>query len=418
MRFIDLFSGLGGFHVGLTKHGHQCVFACEIDDELRILYSKNHKISPYGDIRNIKIESIPEHEILCAGFPCQPFSLAGKKRGAKCPESGKLIQYVIDIAKKHTPQIILLENVPNIITIEEGKFWRYVKSSFERIGYTLDYKVFSPSDFGIPQNRKRVFVVGLKKGGVGFTWPLPNPKPMKSLYAILDDSLPHMKLEAPKCRILKKWQILLDKLSLDELPSISLVAPEFGATYPINFVSLQLDEIRQFNGAYGVPLKNCASWDEVLLLLPSYVRNHSMVPNWLIKSVNFSRNLYHKKTDICLEWSHDLPRKYNSWQILEWRGERHRLTINAHLVQFRASGIRVLRSHIAPSLISMTPTQIPIIPEKNRYLAPLEAAKLQYLHTLPNIPKNPRSAFKAFGNAVNAKIIELIAGNLPMVSVG
>ncbi len=125
MKFIDLFSGLGGFHVGLAKNGHECVFACEIDADLRKLYFQNHKIKPHSDIRSVDVGSIPNHDVICAGFPCQPFSLAGKKKGAKCPESGRLIDNVIAIAKHHSPKYVLLENVPNIITIEDGKFWNY-----------------------------------------------------------------------------------------------------------------------------------------------------------------------------------------------------------------------------------------------------------------------------------------------------
>lgn len=107
-----------------------------------------------------------------------------------------------------------------------------------------------------------------------------------------------------------------------------------------------------------------------------------------------------------------INKNYNSWQILEWRGMHTTMDIYEHVVQFRASGIRILKPHIAPSLISMTPTQIPIIPSQNRYMSAHEAAKLQNLHELPNLPETIVGAFKALGNAVNAKVIELIASNL------
>ncbi len=172
MKFIDLFAGLGGFHVGLKENGHECVFSCEIDKDLRNLYEHNHSIKPHDDIRTINEEDIPSHDILCAGFPCQPFSLAGKKKGAKCPESGKLIDHVIRIARFHQPKFIMLENVPNVLTIENGKFWKYINNTFGSIGYNLTHKVLSPVEFGIPQNRKRIFIIGIRSdlNSPSFNW--------------------------------------------------------------------------------------------------------------------------------------------------------------------------------------------------------------------------------------------------------
>ena len=123
MRFIDLFSGIGGFHKGLLNAGgFECVFASEINTKLQKLYYKNFGIQPEGDIRKVHETEIPKHDILCAGFPCQPFSLAGKKTGYKCPNSGKLIKDILRITKYHLPNFLILENVPNILNIENGKF--------------------------------------------------------------------------------------------------------------------------------------------------------------------------------------------------------------------------------------------------------------------------------------------------------
>jgi DNA (cytosine-5)-methyltransferase 1 len=101
--------------------------------------------------------------------------------------------------------------------------------------------------------------------------------------------------------------------------------------------------------------------------------------------------------------------------ILEWRGRRSVLDIYKHLVQFRASGIRVLKNEIAPSLISMTPTQIPVVPLENRYMSEYEAAKLQNLHDLQSFPKGTTKAFKAFGNAVNAKVVSVISKRIHLI---
>ena len=118
MKFIDLFAGLGGFHHGMSNAGgFECVFASELDPDLRSLYYENHGIEAAGDITKIDETSIPKHEVLCAGFPCQPFSKAGKKKGAKCPKSGMLIHDILRIVKYHEPRFVLLENVPNLSLI-------------------------------------------------------------------------------------------------------------------------------------------------------------------------------------------------------------------------------------------------------------------------------------------------------------
>lgn len=109
MRFIDLFAGLGGFHHGMSNAGgFECVFASELDPELRELYEFNYGLKTWGDIREVREESIPEHDVLCAGFPCQPFSLAGSKKGTECQESGRLIDEILRIAK-HQPKRVLLK---------------------------------------------------------------------------------------------------------------------------------------------------------------------------------------------------------------------------------------------------------------------------------------------------------------------
>jgi DNA (cytosine-5-)-methyltransferase len=407
MRFIDLFAGLGGFHAGLSEKGHQCVFACEIEPDLRELYYFNYGIKPFDDVAQIDVTKVPQHDVICAGFPCQPFSLAGKKRGAECPKSGRLIDHVVRIVKFHHPKFILLENVPNIISIAEGTFWQYLQDSFDQCGYCLYHKIISPTDLGIPQNRKRVFIVAIRQDlDMGyFNWPMTTGLGDISLTKFLKHCNNARCLEPAKIHILAHWQRLLSKLKLEKLASVSIVAPEFGATYPIDFSTMSLDEIRQYRGAYGQDMASCKSWAEVLEKMPSYTRKSKKVANWILKSVIFSRKLYNSKTEICTRWAERLDKNNNSWQILEWRGLPSCLDIYSHLVQFRASGIRVLRSNVAPSLISMTPTQIPIIPSENRYMSVQEAAHLQNLHHLNRLPESQIKAFRALGNAVNAKIV-------------
>ena len=172
-RFVDLFAGLGGFHVALSRLGMECVFASELDEGLRELYLRNFGLFPNGDIRTVRAEEIPSHDVLCAGFPCQPFSVAGKKKGAACPESGRLFDDIMRIIEHHMPKYVLLENVPNIMTIHYGAFWSHIRQSFKMCGYEVSERIYSPHHFGIPQKRERVFVIASRVGLEGFCWPQP-----------------------------------------------------------------------------------------------------------------------------------------------------------------------------------------------------------------------------------------------------
>ena len=138
VKFIDLFAGLGGFHLALANLGHQCVFASELDPDLAVLYEKNFGLKPYGDIRTCELKDIPKHDVLCAGFPCQPFSKAGEQRGSKCPQWGDLIDYVIDILHSHKPEYFIIENVPNLVRHNRGRTWRKIKERLQEPGYDID----------------------------------------------------------------------------------------------------------------------------------------------------------------------------------------------------------------------------------------------------------------------------------------
>src|SRR5690349_7506249 len=129
MRFADFFSGLGGFHLALSRLGHECVFACEVNETLRNTYQANFGIMPSGDIREVSLKTIPRHEILCAGFPCQPFSKAGGQLGSKCPKWGGLFDCLLKVIRRHRPLYLLFENVPNLEKHDGGTTWAAMRSS-------------------------------------------------------------------------------------------------------------------------------------------------------------------------------------------------------------------------------------------------------------------------------------------------
>ena len=415
LKFIDLFAGLGGFHHGFAKAGgFKCVFASEIDPQLRDLYEVNHGFKAEGDIAEIDINAVPVHDVLCAGFPCQPFSLAGLKKGIGCPKSGRLIEHVVRIARYRKPEFLLLENVPGLLTVERGSVWKYLCSAFDELGYRLIYKIISPLDVAVPQNRKRLFVVGSLNHDLTHVFDWPAPRRATHVAEFLSSTPRMYKVVETKKRVqLEKWQQLLSECTLPEkMPIVSITAPEFGATYPMNFSKITLGELRNYRGAYGTALDECFNWNEAIRRIPSYCRKQRRVPSWLTPSVEFSRDLYEKNKEWLDAWHTDFNKCYNSWQVLEWRGKRHERLLNQHLLQFRASGIRVLNPHTLPSLVAMTATQVPVIGSDMRYLSKHEAARFQSLHDLTKIPVEDWVAFKAIGNAVNAKIVEKIASNI------
>ena len=160
--FIDLFAGIGGFRLALEACGGKCIFSSEINRHCRHIYYKNFGEFPYGDIKNIEASSIPKHDILCAGFPCQSFSIAGKKKGFKDPQ-GSLFYQIIRIAKYCQPKYLLLENVSNLISHERGSTFQQIQKLFNKIHYQIFWQILNSSHYGIPQNRKRIYIVAIKK---------------------------------------------------------------------------------------------------------------------------------------------------------------------------------------------------------------------------------------------------------------
>ena len=172
-KFIDLFSGIGGVRLGMESVGGTCVFSSEWDKYAQITYEANYGEKPQGDITTINEADIPNFDMLCAGFPCQPFSIAGKKEGFDDKKGrGNLFFEILRIIKYHKPPIIFLENVKNLKTHDKGQTFHFIKSSLESLGYHVFSKVLNAKDFGLPQNRERIYIVCFLNK-VSFSFPEP-----------------------------------------------------------------------------------------------------------------------------------------------------------------------------------------------------------------------------------------------------
>ena len=181
-RFIDLFAGIGGFHIAFNKAGAECVFASEWDEKARLTYEANHKKTDpqlfksgnfVGDITKVDEKKVPDHDILTGGFPCQPFSHAGFKKGFT-DSRGTLFHDVVRIIKEKQPKAFFLENVSHLFKHDNGKTFATIKKVIEEdLGYSFHYKIVRGTDFNIPQFRPRLFMVGFRDNDIKFEFPQP-----------------------------------------------------------------------------------------------------------------------------------------------------------------------------------------------------------------------------------------------------
>ena len=418
MQFVDLFAGLGGFHVGLSELGHACVLACEKDSELRRYYKLNFGVQPTEDIRALNQADVPAHDILCAGFPCQPFSKAGEQLGLACEKDGDLFNRIMQIAEWRRPSYIMLENVANLQKHDKGKTFLKMQKMLAGLPgeYDVDSKVLSPHKFGIPQVRERLFIVAASKkiGGLQrFKWPKPGgEKP--SIYSVLDEDTADAK-QIPEhySACIDVWQEFLDRFPKDEqLPSFPIWSMEFGATYPFEDKSPRNQpwHLARSRGNHGIKLGSVPAHQRPDHL-PSYARGFPQFPAWKKQFIRQNRALYARNRKWIDDWLPKILDFPSSLQKLEWNCKGEIRKLEEHVLQFRASGIRVKRATTAPALIAMTTTQVPIIGRDRRYMTVNECSRLQGMGDLV-LPEVPTRAYRALGNAVNADLVRLIAEKL------
>ena len=209
--FADMFCGIGGFHVAAARFGMECVFASDIDEKARDVYEANLGHRPAGDIADIEdANQLPDHDVLFAGLPCQPFSIIGERKGMADPRGTLFFETARIIEAKH-PQAVVIENVRQFATNQDGHALRCVLETLEGLGYGVDWRLLNALDHGLPQRRERVFIVGVK-GMESRTFPWMESKtPMTPLADMLEDDPPQeafvsdrirksrQKLHSPRC---------------------------------------------------------------------------------------------------------------------------------------------------------------------------------------------------------------------------
>lgn len=453
-RFIDLFAGLGGFHIALSALGCKCVFASELKEDLQKLYKNNFQETPRveGDITKVNISEIPAHDILCAGFPCQPFSKAGLQRGFEDEGRGNMFEYICSIIKaqgENKPQILLLENVSNLKGHDDGRTWKTIQERLDELGYWVKAEILSPHQFGIPQHRKRIYIVGLRKdkGNLDhFDFPIEHNEDKCDIKTIIDETDRNIQvLRLDTLKQLKVWQAFVNLTVRHggHLPSFPVWAMEFGADYPYEDkapFALNKEELQGKHGKLG-QLLDGRSFDDQIKQLPIYAQpsprsKGDKFPEWKIRYISQNRHFYEIHREWIDQWIGHIRMWDNSFQKFEWNcGADSGYSIYDKIVQFRASGIRVKQPTWSPAL-NLVGSQIPILPwiklpeecipsysneelksfgltrrdiSRGRYMSVREAAKLQGMESLSFEGLPLGRAYEALGNAVNTQVVRIIA---------
>ena len=376
-KFIDLFAGIGGFHQAMTNLGGECVLASEIDEYAIQTYRINYGIDSAHDITQIRNEEIPFHDVLCGGFPCQAFSKAGKQMGFADETKGTLFFQITRILESAKPKFIILENVRNLLSHDQGNTIRVIKGALTELGYNIKIIMMSPHQLGIPQLRERVYILGVREdiydGELEFEVP-QRAKTSVNIYEanIIDTCAPSKYyISEHEEMVLTCWDEFYKGIK-EKTIGFPIWSFEFGATYDL-----------------------------------------SGLPKWKADFCNKNRTLYLNNKEFIDQWLE----KWNYLRAftpterkMEWQAGDSIDTVWEAFVQFRPSGIRVKRPDAFPALVAMV--QIPIIAKYKRRLTPREAARLQSFPDtfIPNA--NDHQAYKQFGNAVNVNCVEFLAKQL------
>ena len=384
-KFIDLFCGIGGFHQAMSDLGGECVYASDIDADCRKTYERNYGIKPDGDITKVEAKDIPEHDVMCGGFPCQAFSKAGKRLGFADPTKGTLFFDIMRIANYHHPKYMLLENVRNLASHDGGNTWRVIHDSITEAGYNVidEPVIFSPHYIGVPQHRERVFIMCVRKD-IADLPPFyfnPDRMPKCSIDSILleddeIDDLARYQLKPEMIEWIDNWNEFLQGIKCDKLPG-----------FPIWADSLCAMKDNPMIGEWD----NMPKWEQNFIKKNSelWEKNKEFIGKWLVKA---------KKN----------PLFFGSKAKLEWQaGETKHPDLWEHIMQIRPSGLRVKTGTYFPALVAITQTSI--VGKKKRYLTPRECARLQSFPDSFMYDVKNAQAYKQFGNSINVGLVKLFA---------
>jgi DNA (cytosine-5)-methyltransferase 1 len=384
-KYIDLFCGIGGFHQALSDLGGECVYACDIDADCRKTYERNYGIKPEGDITKTDEKDIPHHNVLCAGFPCQAFSKAGKRLGFADETKGTLFFDILRILRYHKPEYALLENVRNLASHDHGNTWKVIHDSLIETGYNVidNPVIFSPHYIGVPQHRERVFIMCVRKD-VGSLPPF---------YFNVD--------RIPKCSI---DDILLKDSEIENIDSYKL-KPEM-----IEWI----DNWNEFiQGIKCDKLPGFPVWADSLCALED---NHLMpewdsMPGWMKTFIKKNNELWQNNKEFIDKWLEKAKKNrlfFGSKAKFEWQaGETKHPDIWQHIMQIRPSGLRVKPGTYFPALVAITQTSI--VGKKKRFLTPRECARLQSFPDSFIYDDKTAQAYKQFGNSINVALVKLFA---------
>jgi DNA (cytosine-5)-methyltransferase 1 len=391
LTFIDLFCGIGGFHQALKKLGAKCILACDIDKDCRQVYFENYGIKPVEDVTKIIPEELPDFDILTGGFPCQAFSNGGKK---KCFEDsrGLLFDEIIRIAKVKKPKFMFLENVKHILKVSDGEVINYIKEKIDSIGYNLTLFQLSPHNYGIPQQRERIYFVCVNRELI-----VPN---VTNSTIVLNPTI--------------------DPKTIDFAKFIN--SENVSSKYYINSSILETLE----------------AWDEIIKqmapgekLTPTLMINDAFVnyseeqlnlfPAWKRDYIKKNRPLVEKYDTILRPWYEKhkvLLKQREIYGKLEWQTGpvKKNESIFNHLIQIRQSGIRVKKCNYFPTLVAIS--QIPIYGKEKRYITPRECARLQSFPEDFKLAVDDKKSYKQLGNSVNVEnVFNVISSTLKHYSM-
>nr|CDL66320.1 unnamed protein product [uncultured bacterium] len=384
-KYIDLFCGIGGFHQAMSDLGGECVYACDIDSECRKTYQNNYGIYPDGDITKVEAKQIPSHDVLCAGFPCQAFSKAGKRLGFTDETKGTLFFDICRILKYHQPKYALLENVRNLASHDHGNTWKVIHDNLENLGYNVidEPVIFSPHYIGIPQHRERVFIMCVRKD-IGTLPPFYfnlNKIPECSIDDILlsDNDIPDLnkfQLRPDQIEWIDNWNEFIQNIKCDKLPGFPIwtdcLCPIEASPYYETFRE-------QPKWLQNFVIKNSELWSQ----------NKEFLEYWLPKARK-NKNFFGSKAKF-------------EWQV----GDVKNPDIWEHIMQIRPSGLRVKPGTYFPALVAITQTSI--VGKRKRFLTPRECARLQSFPDSFKYDSKKAQAYKQFGNSINVGLVKFFA---------